>query len=92
MANTAHMAIGQRSRLLAAHWVWLLLVLPLTEATIGEDGLCNLFIFVPFTHGYVRYRYSVTWKIGTDWMGCNCAFSTLVLSHNDLAASIDIQQ
>jgi hypothetical protein len=46
MANT---------RFLAGHWPWLLLVLlPLTEATIGEDGLCNLFIFVPFTYGYVR--------------------------------------
>jgi hypothetical protein len=31
----------------------LLLALPFVEATIGEDGLCNLFIFVPFTIGYV---------------------------------------
>jgi hypothetical protein len=50
MANTAStMTIGRR--LLAAHWVWLLLVLPLAEATIGEDGFCNLFIFVPFASG-----------------------------------------
>jgi hypothetical protein len=73
------MAIRQGSRLLAAHWVWLLLVLlPLTEATIGEDGLCKLFIFVPFTHGYVRCRSSIdtdTVLIGRyDWMGCNCQF------------------
>jgi hypothetical protein len=31
----------------------LLLVLPFVEATIGEDGLCNVFIFAPFTIGYV---------------------------------------
>jgi hypothetical protein len=31
----------------------LLLVLPFVEATIGEDGLCSLLIFVPFTIGYV---------------------------------------
>jgi hypothetical protein len=50
--------MAKTSRLHSAHWVWLLLVLlPSTEATIGEDGLCNLFIFVPFTNGYVRYRY-----------------------------------
>jgi hypothetical protein len=31
----------------------LLLALPFVEATIGEDGLCSLLIFVPFTIGYV---------------------------------------
>jgi hypothetical protein len=46
--------MANKVRLHSAHWMWLLLVLlASTEATIGEDGLCNLFIFVPFTNGYV---------------------------------------
>jgi len=29
----------------------LLVLLPLTVSLVGDDGLCNLFIFVPFTMG-----------------------------------------
>jgi uncharacterized membrane protein len=31
----------------------LLSLFPFVESAIGEDGLCNLFAYVPFTMGYV---------------------------------------
>jgi hypothetical protein len=45
-------------------WMFSLLLIvsllaPFTESAITEDGICNLFAFVPFTIGYVPSKQLV---------------------------------
>jgi hypothetical protein len=49
---------GSLDSLRAFFFLLFLSLAPFVESTIGEDGLCNLFTYVPFTIGYVPYAWS----------------------------------